>query len=433
MDVILKAVAGLSATALASIGPHAVRAVGEQSRARPPVIATLGDLNGDGLADFVTCAVAPDPLLVDGGTVTVSTRSAKNGDVIKTITHHVPCSPTSALCVGRASSDSGVDFVVAYTGGTRHRTRVSRVIGTSVHTVQDHCECTARVELYTASSLAQRTIANRPDAGDRFGASMAYFGADQRGSGRWLLVGAPGDLNANPQRAGYVSLVSIDKALEVERLALPGEFNAAGAAFGAQVVVGNLGRSSGRRLVVAAPAIDGGRGAVLAFDSQFRLIWAQKGSAAEDGFGGCLASIGDVNDDGEEDYAAAATSKYVWILSGLDGSKIWAIESPWRGTRVDGFGSSVVALCGVDGRPSEVIAIGAHEFMADNDGYEVGLYSSVAGAKLGVRGTDEQCVVYGGYVPASGCYGGLLVLEPFSGTLRQFAGTDLKEVFAMKP
>jgi hypothetical protein len=95
------------------------------------------------------------------------------------------------------------------------------------------------------------------------------------------------------------------------------------------------------------------------------LLWAAQGAQAGDGFGATLAGLGDVNGDGSDDLAVAATyvqlfglgpPTYVRVLSGLDGTSLWEVQAP---TSNEPFGRSLARIGDLDGDGIDDLIVGS--------------------------------------------------------------------------
>lgn len=250
-------------------------------------------------------------------------------------------------------------------------------------------------------------FAGNLDDGDRFGSSISRLG-DLDGDGIVdLAVGAPGD-DDGASDAGAVWIFfldadgTLDDTLDHQKIsASAGGFGgtlAAGDGFGHCAGVGDLDGDTLDDLCVGAPGADLGgtdRGAVwvlfLNADGTVKASPAPVGSSSGgfagaladgDGFGGCLASLADLDLDGplralavgaERDDTEAPDAGAVWVLfldasgASLSELKITQNAGGFEGDldASDFFGSSLAAIPRIGGPGQLDLAVGA---FGDDDG-----------------------------------------------------------------
>lgn len=94
------------------------------------------------------------------------------------------------------------------------------------------------------------------------------------------------------------------------------------------------------------------------------LLWEISGAKQGDGFGATLASLGDVDGDGIDDLAVAATyvfpfglgpAPYLRAISGLDGSTLWEVQAA---TVNESIGRSLARIEDVDGDGFDDLIVG---------------------------------------------------------------------------
>ena len=238
---------------------------------------------------------------------------------------------------------------------------------------------------------------------DQFGSAVANIGDLGFDGVTDLAVGAPLDDDGGSDRgAVWILFMKDDATVDVEQKISDTEGFFDGLLedndqFGSAVAeLGDLNGDGLRDIAVGAPLDDDGgtdHGAIwiLFLNADGTVLFVQKISELEGGFtgiledndqfGGAVANIGDLNNDGVFDLAVGARLSddgggdrgAVWILfmnrngTVLGAQKISDISGEFDGTLVDGdyFGSSVAGIGDLDADGTEDIAIGA---IGDDDG-----------------------------------------------------------------
>ena len=204
-----------------------------------------------------------------------------------------------------------------------------------------------RAYAYTGSDQEIIYTKTGAAAGDQFGYSVAV--ADVNDDGRHdLIVGAPYNDTVAVNAGRVYAYSGLDGSLLWE---VGGQFE--GDRFGFRVdSAGDANEDGIADVVVGAPyydvsvsKVDAGRAYVL--DGQDgSILSTRNGAEAGDLFGWAVAGIGDLNDDGNDDFAVGAPRNDVsgsdsgraYLCSGADGSVIHRINGSAAGDR---FGTSV--------------------------------------------------------------------------------------------
>ncbi len=256
-------------------------------------VASIGDIDGDSIADFVVGAPGLDngPTLVDcGGFYVVS---GANGAILHTI-----FGAHAGLQVGEvlaAVGDLDLDGVIDFAVGIEHDDTTASDAGA--------------VELYSGASSTLIHTFYGAHVGDHFGGSVAGAGRFDADATPDLIIGAPHfDTGTTPFYIGrayiysgappYALITNYTGTFSWGKLgwSVGGGFDANGDGFD-DVIVGepwadSNGVDSGRAVVI------GGGGAGVLFD----LV----GGAAGDRFGLAVGCAGDFDGDGAPDFMVGA-------------------------------------------------------------------------------------------------------------------------------
>ena len=391
-------------------------------------VATLGDLDGDGVSDLAVGARSDD----DGGKDQLANRGAVwvlflNSDGI--VKSHQKISDTEGGFTGRLDDGDRFGNSVASLGDLDG----DGVVDLAVGAVRDDDGGTDRgavwvlflntdgtVKSHQKISDTEGGFAGVLDDSDRFGMSVVSLGdLDGDGVGD-LAVGAWKDDDGGTDRgAVWVLFLNADGTVKSHQKISDTEGGFTGQlddadAFGVSVVsLGDVNDDGVGDLAVGAPLDDDGgkdqfaeRGAVwvLFLNNNGTVKTHQKISSTEGGFTGTLddgdsfgwsgASLVDMNGDGVGDLAVGApldddggpkrgddddpNHGAVWVLFLNDDgtvkshNKISDTEGGFTGTLDfrDNFGVSVVSLGDLDGDGFEDLAVGA--FHDDDGGFDRG-------------------------------------------------------------
>ena len=238
---------------------------------------------------------------------------------------------------------------------------------------------------------------------DQFGSAVANIGDLEADGVTDLVVGTPGDDDGGSDRgAAWVLFMNDDGTVDIQQKISDTEGNFPGTLedndqFGSAVAeLGDLNGDAILDIVAGAPLDDDGgtdRGAIwiMFMNTDGTVQATQKISSTNsnftdplddnDQFGGAIANIGDLNNDGVPEIAVGtrfsddggADRGAVWILFlARDGTvfsaqKISDISGEFEGTLRDGdyFGSSIAGIGDLDADGIEDIAVGA---IGDDDG-----------------------------------------------------------------
>ncbi|MDA0668254.1 MAG: VCBS repeat-containing protein [Planctomycetota bacterium] len=306
-------------------------------------LCTLGDLNGDGHADFAVSASAGQY---------VNLYSGLDGSVLGTI---IP-----------DSAEVGVDYGKSLTTVDLNGDGILELAVGDPSFTDDGFIHTGSVQMYELRTM--NDLAVQITTLDRMvGVGENWFGADldrvaSGSSSDYLLVGAP-RMTATPAQnaaSGTVQLLRDDPAtsaydlqsvLVIEDTTLQ---NTAGQ-FGVSVAtIGDIRGGDGvDEFVVGAPALNSngeGAGTVTVYDVDGNVILSFVGSAAQDGLGLDVAAMGDADGDLVPDFLASAPGLIggpgnVYIFSGADGTTLDTLP----GGRLDNhFGTALACAGDVD-------------------------------------------------------------------------------------
>ncbi|HKD99614.1 MAG TPA: integrin alpha, partial [Planctomycetota bacterium] len=313
-------------------------------------VASLGDVNGDGVDDYVAGAPRIDASPVIAGYAVV--YSGANGATIVTIAGPQAGDQFgfSVAGTGDVNGDGLRDLVVGaprYDNGVNPETGVARV--------------------YTASTGALIVAYLGGFPGDQLGYSVAGLGGDATLDGHAdILAGAPFYDGAAGSNTGRVRCFTSSGSTVYSR-----EGDASGDDLGWSVV-GGLDLNGDGKADWAAGAPNAGllnSGMVRAYSTSGATLWTALGDPNSH-LGRSVASAGDVDDDGRTDVAAGAQPVvfivpgigFVSVRSGKTGAEIVKLSGSSAGGQ---FGDGLAGLGDVDADGAPDLAIGAP---GDDDG-----------------------------------------------------------------
>lgn len=315
-------------------------------------LCTLGDINGDGHADFAVSASAGQY---------VNLYSGKDGSVLGTI---IP-----------DSAEVGADYGKSLTTVDLNGDGIIELAVGDPSFTDDGNNHTGSVQMYELRTMSDMSV--QITTLDRMvGVGENWFGADldrvaSGSSSDYLLVGSPRMTTTPTQDAasGTVMLLRDDPstaAYDLQSVLVIEDTttqNAAGQ-FGVSVAsVGDIRGSDGvDEFVVGAPALDSngtGAGTATVYDVDGNIILTFTGTTSQDGLGLDVAAMGDTDGDLIPDFLVSAPGLVggpgsVYIFSGADGSTIDTLS----GGRIDNhFGMALAAAGDVDGDGSRDVLI----------------------------------------------------------------------------
>lgn len=251
-------------------------------------VSGLGDVNGDGFDDFMVAAKASDLGAPNGGLVRVF--SGANGSVLLNIT-------------GPQGSQFG--WSISSAGDVNNDGRPEILIGTPFGTNPDGAS-TGRAIVVSATNGAPIFNFYGDSSGDSFGQTVAAAG-DINGDGfDDFMVGAPSDDN-NGSSSGTVRVFSGFDGSTLYSF----DGDNAGDTLGSSVAGGGDVNGDGVPDIIAGASFSNTNGTQRGYARVYSgadgsIVYTFLGEAAGDRFGTSVASIGDINADGLGDLIIGA-------------------------------------------------------------------------------------------------------------------------------
>jgi len=360
-------------------------------------LASIGDVDGDGLPDFL---VGDCPRRTkEPGQGRVWIFSGRDGVVVDVLRGSEEAGATQAwfghslAALGDVDGDRVPDFAVGAYCDRRHiaEDRSNPELG--------------YLRVYSGKSRRILFTARGDRPGDGFGCSLARIGDIDADGTTDLIVGAAVD---SGRGGGYVRILSgkdgrplrsidrrgrslVDELLDTDRWRGFGRF---------VVGLGDVDSDGVSDFGVGAPYSEGlgrARGRFVAYsgatgDSLFEVRCGCRCRGSE-GTGMGAVGIGDLDSDRVPDLAISCLDHAVLFCSGKDGSTIRKMEDPGRYGYLRGFGASLAALGDVSGDGVGDVAVGCEEVLDSGDHYDVQVFSGADESVLALDGGNKFTVV----------------------------------------
>jgi hypothetical protein len=332
-------------------------------------VAPAGDVNGDGYADVI-----------------ISTPDYSNGQASEgaAFVYHGSASGLGATPAWTVEGNQvGADFgyQVSTAGDVNGDGYSDVIVGAPSYDGNQADEGMAFAYLGSATGLATTpawTVESN-QSGSSFGIAVATAG-DVNGDGYAdVIVGASRYTNGHNQEGRvYVYRGSVTGLLMVPQIMF--ESNRIGALFGSSVAAaGDVNGDGYADVIVGAPAYEQGQiGEGMAFvypgsaaGTAASFLWSAEGNQVNAGFGGAVATAGDVNGDGFADVVVGASafdngeanegraSVYPGRTFGVSSIPIWTSEADQPDAL---FGFSAATAGDVDGDGFSDLIVGAQQF-----------------------------------------------------------------------
>ncbi len=346
-----------------------------------------GDVNGDGVADYIIGAPGADPVV--GGEGNVSTDagsifiySGKNDTLIYKINGTTSGDRLggSVGLVGDANADGKGDFIIG----------------------APEANATAgAVYVYSGSTGLLLFQKNGSTSGDRLGGSVGLY-ADVNADGKDdFIVGTPGADPSGMTDAGSAFIYSGANGtlLYQKDGASPGD--RLGGSVGMSADVNDVNGDSRGDFIIGADGTNSSSGAVYVYSgSTGSLLYQKNGTAIGDRLGGSvgLTQVLDVDSDNRADFVVGATgvsgsSGAVYVYSGSTGNLLFQKTGSLSGDRL---GGSVGIQADVDGDGGADFIAGAPG--TDDSAGAAFIYSGSSGALIFQQNGDSTGDRLGGSV-----------------------------------
>lgn len=356
-------------------------------------VADLGDLDGDGTAEFIVGASGSDVGGFLSGAATVVSGATREPRFTLHGDSMFDTFGRAVAAAGDVDADGHPDFIVGAPGDSTAGASAGKAV------------------VYSGIRGEILLVLLGPGAGAQLGASVAGIGdLDADGHGE-LLVGAPGDDSVGVNSGAAIVFSGSDGH---PLFVLHG--SAAGDAFGSAVsALGDVSADGkpeflvGSYLASTAHGLHTGRVQLFSgVDASELRVWI--GDAANDAFGFSVAGVGDMDADGSPDVAVGAyrdddggtDSGSVSIFSTSSGLRVVQIngEQPF-----DWFGWSIAGAGDLDGDSRLELVVGAPgvDASADSTGV-VRVFSGVDWSELFRLSGDTPGINFGASIAAGGDY-----------------------------
>ncbi|MHC4516540.1 MAG: FG-GAP-like repeat-containing protein [Planctomycetota bacterium] len=307
-------------------------------------VAGIGDINNDGIQDYIVGARGLPPVTTTKGFAQV--YSGATDTVLFTVT-------------GAASGDM-FGFCVAGAGDVNKDGTPDFIVGAIQNTFGSR---KGYAQVFSGTNAVQIHKVSGSGTGDLLGWAVAGVGDLNKDGYADFAVGAPGAVTVNSSSqnvaSGKVIVYSGKDAAVLKTL----KSEAAGDRFGEAIAgIADTNADTFDDFIIGLPgsdskATDAGQ-CLLVSGKDYTTLQTVDGTAAGDGFGFSAASLGDVSSDSKPDFAVGCDyGNYVRIVSGTNGSTIRTHTGTGSS---DGLGQSVAGPGDLDGDGKPDVLVGAH-------------------------------------------------------------------------
>jgi hypothetical protein len=351
-------------------------------------VATAGDVNGDGFSDVIIGA-----LLFDNGEL----------DEGRTIVYHGSAAGLGASAAWTVESDqvdARLGGAVATAGDVNGDGFADVIVGADYFDATRTNE--GRVSMYLGSASGLSSVAHWTadggQTGSHLGESVATAGdVDGDGLSDVIVGGRLHDAGEIDEGRALIFRGAAEGLSEVAEWSAVG--GQVGAWFGASVAgAGDVNGDGYGDVIVGAHLFDGGEtneGRVSVYHGSASGLstipnWITEGDIEHRHFGFCVAGAGDVNGDGFDDVAIAASgaggvaSVYFGSAAGLAPTPGWTATSGQGGPQSDGIFDQISSAGDVNGDGFDDLLVAAkfYDTIHDNAGRVVVHHGSASGPSL---------------------------------------------------